>query len=178
MLKIWSGLYIWLARLFGLRIDRKVRIWPQVIITRGYANAKKGEINISKGCELSQGVVLKAYGGVIKIGENTFLGEYCVVYGHGGVEIGANTLVAMHTCILSANHTVPPANELIRSKPDVPGTVKIGDDVWIGAGVKILAGVTIGDGCVIGAGAVVSKSLPPYAVAVGVPCRIIRYRHA
>ena len=52
----------------------------------------------------------------------------------------------------------------------------IGNDVFIGANVTILDGITIGDGAVIGAGAVVSKDIPPYAIAVGSPIRIIRYR--
>ena len=54
--------------------------------------------------------------------------------------------------------------------------IHIGNDVFIGANVTILDGVTIGDGAVIGAGAVVSKDIPPYAVAVGCPIRIVRYR--
>lgn len=54
--------------------------------------------------------------------------------------------------------------------------ITIGNDVFIGANVTILDGVTIEDGAVIGAGAVVSKDIPPYAVAVGCPIRVIRYR--
>lgn len=54
--------------------------------------------------------------------------------------------------------------------------VIIGNDVWIGCRVTILPGVTIGDGAVIGAGAIVSKDIPPYAVAVGSPIRVIKYR--
>ena len=54
--------------------------------------------------------------------------------------------------------------------------INIGNDVFIGANVTILDGVTIGDGAVIGAGAVVSKDIPPYAVAIGCPIKIIRYR--
>ena len=58
--------------------------------------------------------------------------------------------------------------------------IKIGNDVFIGANVTILDGVTIGDGAVIGAvigaGAVVSKDIPPYAIAVGNPIQIKRYR--
>lgn len=52
----------------------------------------------------------------------------------------------------------------------------IGNDVFIGANVTALDGVTIGDGAIIGAGAVVSKDIPPYAIAVGCPIRIIKYR--
>lgn len=54
--------------------------------------------------------------------------------------------------------------------------ILIGNDVFIGMNVIILDGVTIGDGAVIGAGAVVSKNIPPYAIAVGSPIKIIRYR--
>ena len=52
----------------------------------------------------------------------------------------------------------------------------IGNDVFIGANVTVLDGVHIGDGAVIGAGAVVTKDIPPYAIAVGVPAEIKRYR--
>ncbi len=52
----------------------------------------------------------------------------------------------------------------------------IGSDVWIGAGCTIVGGVHIGDGAVIGAGAVVAKNIPPYAIAVGNPVKIIKYR--
>lgn len=54
--------------------------------------------------------------------------------------------------------------------------IKIGNDVFIGMNVTVLDGVTIGDGAVIGAGAVVSKDIPPYAIAVGNPIQILRYR--
>lgn len=52
----------------------------------------------------------------------------------------------------------------------------IGNDVWIGKNALILGGVNIGNGVVIGAGSVVSKDIPPYAIAVGNPIKIIRYR--
>jgi acetyltransferase-like isoleucine patch superfamily enzyme len=56
------------------------------------------------------------------------------------------------------------------------GDVMIGSDVWIGTRAIILPGVTIGHGAVIGAGAVVTHDIPPYAVAGGVPARVLRYR--
>lgn len=67
--------------------------------------------------------------------------------------------------------TLSGINKIEERKP-----IKIGNDVFIGANVTILDGVTIGDGAVIGAGAVVSKDIPPYAIAVGCPIKIIKYR--
>lgn len=54
--------------------------------------------------------------------------------------------------------------------------VTLGHDVWLGHGVIVLPGVTIGTGAAIGAGAVVTRDIPPFAVAVGNPARVIRFR--
>jgi acetyltransferase-like isoleucine patch superfamily enzyme len=58
----------------------------------------------------------------------------------------------------------------------VDPSIEIGNDVWMGRGAQILSGVRIGDGAIIGANSVVAKNIPPYAIAVGNPVRIIRYR--
>ncbi|KKI91080.1 hypothetical protein WQ54_16895 [Bacillus sp. SA1-12] len=54
--------------------------------------------------------------------------------------------------------------------------VQIGHDVWIGHGAIIMPGVTIGTGAVIGAGSVVTKDVPAYTIAVGVPAKPIKKR--
>ena len=53
---------------------------------------------------------------------------------------------------------------------------RIGNDVWLASGVNVIGGVSIGDGAVLGAGAVVVDDIPPYAIAVGVPARVIKFR--
>lgn len=63
-------------------------------------------------------------------------------------------------------------NKRIRQK----GQIIIGNDVWIGNNAILLSGIKIGNGAVIGAGTVVSKDIPPYAIAVGNPVRVIKYR--
>ncbi len=60
--------------------------------------------------------------------------------------------------------------------PATRGDITIGNDVWIGRGASILSGVTVGDGAVIAARAVVTRDVPPYAIVVGNPGRLARYR--
>lgn len=56
------------------------------------------------------------------------------------------------------------------------GPISIGHDVWIGMHAVVLGGVTIGDGAIVGAHAIVTKDVPPYAIVVGNPAKIVRYR--
>ncbi|MBD2491113.1 DapH/DapD/GlmU-related protein [Aulosira sp. FACHB-615] len=163
-------------KLVGVDLESSCWIGQQVSATLGFANGTPGKIKLASEVRLEQGVILQAWGGSIVIDKNVFIGPYTVIYGHGDVTVGKDTLIAMHCRILSSNHTIPDKNKPIRCNPDILLPVNIGEDVWLGAGVTILGGVTIGNGCVVGAGAVVTKDLPPYSVAVGVPAKVVRNR--
>jgi acetyltransferase-like isoleucine patch superfamily enzyme len=166
----------WRARRGGATLGAGCRIAGGVFVEPGVRQGKAGTVSLGPRCELCRGAVLRAWGGSIVLGVNVFVGEYTVVYGHGGVTVGDNTLIAMHCRIVSSNHTVPGRDACIRDHPDVLMPAVIGRDVWLGAGVTVLGGVSIGDGCVVAAGSVVTKDLPPYAVAMGVPARVVRFR--
>jgi acetyltransferase-like isoleucine patch superfamily enzyme len=60
--------------------------------------------------------------------------------------------------------------------PTSNGDIVIGNDVWIGTGATILSGVTIGHGAIIAAGSMVTKDIPPYAIAGGIPAQVLKYR--
>ncbi len=93
----------------------------------------------------------------------------------GGVQIGDRVLIGYRTQILSSNHHIN-GREPIFNSGHVYKQVVIGNDVWIGAGVIVLPGVTIGEGAVIAAGSVVTKDVPAFTIAAGVPARVIRER--
>lgn len=136
-----------------------------------------GRIEIGKGCFIMDYAMILSYGGNIKIGDRVSVNPFTILYGHGGLEIGNDVLIAAHTVIIPANHTFS-SRKLIRTQHATAKGIKIGDDVWIGANCAILDGVTVGKGCVIGAGSVVTKSLPPYSVVVGNPAKILYKRRA
>ncbi len=165
------------ARLTGSRLGPPRYLAAAIDWHRGAAHANDfGEITVGPGAWIEQGVVLNAFGGSVRIGRDVFLGPHTVIYGHGGVEIGDDCLIAMHCRILSSNHTVAPFGTPIRSQPDVLRPTRLGHDVWLGAGVTVLGGVTIGDGCIVGAGAVVTKDLPPGAICHGTPAVVQGWR--
>jgi acetyltransferase-like isoleucine patch superfamily enzyme len=171
-----SALRVMLARLSGARVGAGVFIGPRCEVALGRPPARRGSVIFGDRNRLESGVIIHSFGGRVETGIDVFLGPYVVIYGHGGVEIGKDTLVSMHCRILSSNHTVPPPGTIIRSKPDELRPTRIGRDVWLGAGVTVLGGVTIGDACVVGAGAVVTHDLPPTTIAVGVPARAVGRR--
>lgn len=108
------------------------------------------------------------------IGKNSCLKD-SYIESSGGVEIGSYVHGAINLVIWSSNHIyngdMIPFNYECNYKK-----VIIKDFVWIGEGVKILPGVTIEEGAIIGMGAVVTKDVPPYAIVVGNPARVVKYR--
>jgi acetyltransferase-like isoleucine patch superfamily enzyme len=124
---------------------------------------------------------------VAEVGDYTY-GPIHLVYGGGGghlkigrfCSIGPNvTFVVGDEHPLDRLSTFPfDVMTLGAGEPEAIGRggVVLGDDVWIGYGATVLDGVNIGRGAVIAAGAVVTHDVPPYAIAGGVPARVIRKR--
>ena len=94
----------------------------------------------------------------------------------GGITIGNDVLIGPYTIIHSANHLIPNREKKVRGGGHEKKPVSIGSDVWIGARATILPGINIGDGAVIGACSVVTHNVEPYAIVVGNPAKVIRYR--
>ncbi len=114
----------------------------------------------------------------ITIGNGCLLRHGCHITATNRITIGDNLLTGTNVIITDNSHgatdknslTLPPRQRQIVSK----GSVFIGNNVWLGNNVCVLPGVTIGDGVVIGANSVVTRNIPPYSVAVGIPATVIK----
>src|SRR5437773_5929385 len=163
----------------GVQIDRSIYIARSAMIqidTDGCVLG--GRIRISKAAIISDGAIIAPYGGSIEIGAHAYIGPYCVLYGHGGLTIGRNVMIAAHTIIVAANHGIAQLDVPMGRQPLTMKGIAIGEDVWIGAGCKILDGVHIGNGAVIGAGSVVTKNIDAYMIAVGAPAKVVGSRQS
>ena len=133
-----------------------------------------GRVLVSEGVTISDGAIIAPYGGIIEIGANAYIGPYCVLYGHGGLAVGRNTMIGAHTIIVPANHGFTRPDRPMNVQPPTKKGIAIGENVWIGAGCKVLDGVHIGNGAVIGAGSVVTKDVDAHVIALGVPAKATR----
>lgn len=177
-----SDLRVRLSRLrYELRRDWRhpdVEFGEHVLMHRGaVTRAKKpGQIKIGAHSEVEIGTLLDPYWGHIHLGERCFVGPNTVLYGHGGLTIGNNVLIAAQVVIVPSNHVFDDPQTPIREQGEVSQGIVVEDDVWIGAGVTVLDGAVIRRGAVIAAGAVVMGEIPVNAVAVNIPAQVAGYR--
>lgn len=124
---------------------------------------------------------------------NFTIGRYSKINGsfhakHGTVNIGQFITGGFDIKFIAGNHNINAVNMQVTLQRMIQkgykqkincfdvGYINIGNNVWLGDNCTILKNVTIGDGAVIGAGAIVTSDIPPFAVAVGVPATVIKYR--
>ena len=113
----------------------------------------------------------------IFLGKGVFIGPYALVSAGATVSIGDDTVIGPGFTLMTGDHVHSLPGSSYRELTDgynLP--VVIGRNVWIGARVIILKGVSIGDAAIIGAGAVVTNDIPAFAVAVGNPAQVKRWR--
>ncbi len=159
----------------GIEIGNGVQILQGARVnTIGHLNNR---IYLGDRAILEHGVDIRAMNDTcIHIDEGTYIGSYVCLAGPGNIKIGKNCLIAAHVGIFANNHIFDDPMRNIEDQGVTRKGIVIGNDCWLGHAVTVLDGVTIGEGSVIGAGSVVTRDIPPYSVAVGVPARVIKSR--
>lgn len=196
------GWHMFLARLSKYSLYNKVYIAACVTLTRlFYPQARlirfpldlrnSKNIRLGKGFTCGHGCRIEAcdYGLPkgnlsLTIGDNFEMNDFVHISAFSRVDIGDDVLIASKVYISDLNHgnygdgevydiCVPHRLQRPHAKP-----IAIEENVWIGESVCILGGVTIGKGSIIGAMSVVTRSIPPYSIAVGNPAKVIKqYNH-
>ncbi len=164
-----------------LRFADNIKLGHGVYLDQGaYLHATPHGIELGPGTIVMHGAVLHVYNfrnmpqAGIRIGRDSLIGEYSVIRGQGGVQIGDRVYTSPFTQIIAVNHVFDDPNRPFVDQGITAQGIVIEDDVWLGAGAVVTDGVKIGKGAVIAAGAVVTKDVPPHTVVGGVPAKIIK----
>jgi acetyltransferase-like isoleucine patch superfamily enzyme len=164
-----------------LRFADHIKLGKGVYLDQGtYLHATPQGIEIGDRTIVMHGAALHVYNfrgmpqSRIKIGRDSLIGEYCVIRGQGGVQIGDRVYTSPFTQIIAVNHVFDDPNRPFVEQGITAQGIVIEDDVWLGAGAVITDGVTVGKGSVVAAGAVVTKDVPPHTVVGGVPAKVIK----
>ena len=151
------------------------------------STADASKINIGSNCHIRGHLLVYKHGGEIQIGDYCFVGPQSKIWSSASIKIGNRVLISHNVNI--HDNTSHPLDSAGRHKDFVhirnigfqenhnlpEKEITIADDVWVGFNATVFKGVNIGKGAIIGANTVVTKDVPPFAVVVGNPARIIKY---
>lgn len=136
----------------GIDIGDDVRLYWDITVQTG----RGGRVSVGPRCSVQPGCQLVAYVGAVRIGSDVHIGPNCAFFPY--------------------NHGFAPETLIIDQPLTSRGDIVLEDDVNLGYGVIVLDGVTIGKGAAVGAGSVVVQNIPPGAIAMGAPARVLRMR--
>jgi acetyltransferase-like isoleucine patch superfamily enzyme len=170
---------LWQTEEDGLPVRETLgRCGRNVIIEDGVRIFHPENIFIGDNVYIGHDTILKGYyKHTLQIGSNSWIGQRCFIHGAGGVTIGDYAGIGPFVTLHAARHVEgEDAESPIVFAPLSFSPIVIGNNCNIGIGATILGGVTVGDHSKIGAGAVVTRTVPAYSVAVGVPAKVLRDR--
>ncbi len=161
------------------RVYKLMQLWPRCV--RGTLRALRRPLFAHCGRNVRfDPTAHYTYAG-ISVGDDCNLGDRGIMLASDSrIILGNHVLLGPEVALIAGNHNIAEVGRFINDVHDKrPGDdedIVIEDDVWLGARVTVLKGVRIGRGSVVGACSVVTRSLPPYSIAVGSPARVLRRR--
>jgi len=175
------GTNVIFGRSVTVRHPGKIQIGNNVVIDDYAVLDAKGADNIGiaigDNVMIGRNTVISCKNGNITIGENTNIAMNCFIQSAKEVTIGKNVLFAAYCYVIGGgDHETDRTDIPIIAQGQIVQGITIEDNCWIGAGVKVRDGAIIGRDSIIGSGAVVTKSIPRFSVAAGVPAKMIRKR--
>lgn len=147
----------------------KIVLHNDVTLANGVQIGGEGRIELGDGVKVAENNIIRANGAII-IGARTeiYQSNLLMANGESTLAIGANCQIAHFISLKTSHHQIEPGNVCIAGHEKFTD-ISVGDGCWLCAGAIILPGVAVGNKCVIAAGAVVTRDIPPYSLAAGVP---------
>lgn len=159
-----------------LKTGKHINIFRNFSIVQFKNKNNKLDIQLKGNNSIYSNVTIQGSGKLI-IGKRTFIGHNSVIGVNERIVIGDDVMIAQSVSIRDTDHCFDSISIPMNKQGITTDPIIVNDDVWIGHGAVITKGVTIGKGAIIGANAVVTKDIPKYGIAVGVPAKVIKYRN-
>jgi acetyltransferase-like isoleucine patch superfamily enzyme len=163
-----------------LRHPHKIQIGDNVVIDDQCCLDAKGSDNIGiiigEGVFVGRNTILSCKNGDIIIEDNANLGFNCEIFSASRVRVGKSILMAAYTYLVGGDHLYDRVDIPVLEQGRTARGIDIDDNVWLGTHVVVTDGSRIGRDAIIGAGAVVVGELPEFAIATGIPARVVRDR--
>ena len=153
------------------------KIDPSVVFEKNVLVFHPENITIGENVYVGHNTILKGYyKNELIIEKDTWIGQNCFFHSAGGLIIGSAVGIGPSVKIITSVHKDEDTSIPLIRNPLQFKQVTIGNGADIGIGSIIMPGSRIGVGAIVGAGAVVTEDVPDYAVVVGIPAKVIRYR--
>ncbi len=157
---IWQACWLLLFRPTPKRLGRAWRQW----LLRRFGAVIDGNVLVLPSCRILQPWELELHDGAA-------IGAHVELYNYARITIGRMSLISQYSFLCTGTH-----DHTDRSMPLTWQPITVADRCWVAAGAFLGPGVVIGEGAVIGARSVVTKSMPPWMVCAGNPCKPVKPR--
>jgi acetyltransferase-like isoleucine patch superfamily enzyme len=165
-----------------IRHPHKIQIGDNVVIDDQCCLDAKGTDNtgivIGEGVFVGRNTILSCKNGDIIIEDKANLGFNCEIFSASRVRVGKSILMAAYTYLVGGDHLYDRIDIPVLEQGRTARGIDVDDNVWLGTHVVVTDGSRIGRDAIIGAGAVVVGDIPEFAIATGIPAKVVRDRRA
>jgi acetyltransferase-like isoleucine patch superfamily enzyme len=187
-----SKLYPWVLGSVGrnvvfgtnvtIRHPHKIAIADNVVIDDSCCLDAKGTdnqgISIGQGVFVGRNTILSCKNGDIVIDDHANVGFNCEIFSASRVRVGKSVLMAAYTYLVGGDHLYDRIDIPVLQQGRTARGIEVGDNVWLGTHVVVTDGSQVGRDAIVGAGAVVVGEIPEFAIATGIPARVVRDRRS
>ena len=163
-----------------IRHPHKILIADNVVIDDNCCLDAKGSdntgITIGQGVFIGRNTILSCKNGDIVVDDRANLGFNCEIFSASRVRVGKSVLMAAYTYLVGGDHLYDRIDIPVLEQGRTARGIEVDDNVWLGTHVVVTDGSRVGRDAIIGAGAVVVGEIPEFAIATGIPAKVVRDR--